>query len=323
MRIINEDQTGPEPTFPPGFKPNTFAEATSVSPTAGSNTIYTADVKRDWCIGLIPHGGYLMSLVLQAVRWYFQDRHSALHQLDLITFHVEFLSKTAVGNVSVSIQLLKTGRQFSTMRVNVIQKDEAKNKHIVCLEALVTQGNIAREVQGGGMELATRGLLDKASIPKREKCEKLVTDTRLYARRPALYKIEIYVPEGSDSLCASPTLGPSVREQWVRWAPGVGTGFCISSLAFLADCFRPLPEAYGITNSWFPTLSYGMEVKRAPPAGGWEWLYLKIEMGLCIGGRHDYAIVIADEHGQVVAVSRHTALIHSVEKKRSGRMTKV
>jgi hypothetical protein len=264
-----------------------------------------------------------MSVVSETVRRYFQDKHPKLNQPDLITFHVEFLSKTTVGKASLSIQPLKSGRQFSTVRVNITQHDEVNGGAIICLEALVTQGNLAREAQSGGVDLATPGLLNKTFIPKRGECERLEMDPVWPLRRPALFKIEIYLSAGSDSLCSSPTLGPCVREQWVRWAPSVGMGFSISSLAFLADCFRPLPEAYGVTDSWFPTRNYGMEVKRAPPVGGWEWLFLRITMGLCIGGRHDYAVVIADEEGEVVAVSRHTALIIGAESNISRRLAKV
>ncbi len=77
-------------------------------------------------------------------------------------------------------------------------------------------------------------------------------DSKWRLRRPALHKIDIYLEKGSDSLCGSPTLGPSIREQWVRWAPGVGTAFSLSSLAFLADCFRPLPEALWYQESLVP-----------------------------------------------------------------------
>jgi acyl-CoA thioesterase len=264
-----------------------------------------------------------MSIVSESVSRYFQDKHPSLNQPDLITFHVEFLSRTAVGNATVSIQPLKLGRQFSTVRVNLVQRDEVTDKTTVCLEALVTQGNLIAESHSGGMNLKTKGLLDKDSIPNREECVKWVTDPRWHTRRLAAFKVEMHLPNGSDSLSASPTLGPSVREQWVRWTPGVGSKFSISSLAFLADCFRPLPEAYGITNTWFPTLSYGMEIKRAPPAGGWDWLFVRIEMGLCINGRHDYEIVIADEQGEVVAISRHTTLAVSVARQIKGRMTKI
>lgn len=52
MKVIVEDQAGPELPFPPGFKPSSFSEATVVRTAAGSETTYTADIKRDWCIGL-------------------------------------------------------------------------------------------------------------------------------------------------------------------------------------------------------------------------------------------------------------------------------
>jgi hypothetical protein len=264
-----------------------------------------------------------MSVVSEAVRQYFQDRHPALNQPDLITFHVEFLSKSDIGNAKISIQPLKLGRQFSTVRVNLIQRDEAKGKTVVCLEALVTQGNLAAEAKNGGTDLATKGLLDKNLIPKRETCEKWVVDPRWYSRRFAAFKIDLHLPEGSDSRAASPTEGPGVRQQWVHWSPGVGTTFSVPSLPFLADCFRPLPEAYGITNSWFPTLSYGMEVKSAPPAGGWEWLFLRVDMGICKNGRHDYDVVIADEQGEVVAISRHTTLILSADRNHKSKVAKI
>jgi hypothetical protein len=255
-----------------------------------------------------------MTLVSEAVRRYFQDRHPTLNQPDLITFHVEFLSKSNIGDATISIQPLKLGRQFSTVRANIIQRDEAKGKTVVCLEALVTQGNLAAEAQNGEADLPTKGLLDKKSIPKRETCEKWEVDPRWHTRRFAAFKLDTYLPAGSDSIGASPTEGPSVREQWVRWSPTVGTTLSISSLAFLADAFRPMPEAYGVKKSWFPTMSYGIEVKRAPPAGGWEWLFIRAEMGMCKNGRHDYSVVIADEQGEVVAVSRHTTLIVSADR---------
>jgi acyl-CoA thioesterase len=264
-----------------------------------------------------------MSVVSEVVRQYFQDRHPELNQPDLITFHVEFLSKADIGNVTISVQTLKLGRQFSTVRVNMIQRDESKGKTTLCLEALVTQGNLAVEAENGGIDLATKGLLDKSSILKREQCEKWMTHPGWHTRRMAAFKVEVYLPKGSDSLCASPTEGPSVREQWVHWSTGMGTTFSLTSLAFLADCFRPLPESYGVTNSWFPTLSYGLEVKRAPPAGGWEWLYVRIDMGMCRNGRSDYAIVIADEQGEVVAVSRHTSLVLSADRKPKGTVSKM
>ncbi len=65
-----------------------------------------------------------------------------------------------------------------------------------------------------------------------------------------------------------------------------------------------------------------MEIKRAPPAEGWEWLFLRIEMRVCIGGRHDYSIVIANEQLEEVAIGQHTALVIDPGRNDNARVSK-
>jgi hypothetical protein len=106
----------------------------------------------------------------------------------------------------------------------------------------------------------------------------------------------------------------------VRWAsPSIGTHFTIDSLPYLADNFRPLPEAYGLVGNWYATLSYGVEVKRAPDDEGWEWLFLRAEMSELINGRFGMDVWILDEQERLVARSWHTALImgHPMKNQRA------
>jgi hypothetical protein len=257
-----------------------------------------------------------MSLVAHTVQVYFQTLHSSLNQPDLITFHIEFLARTASGPASLSITPIKLGRQFSTVRVQLLQQDKTYSEPRLCLEALVTQGNLAIEAQNQGMSLHTRPLLDKFSFPKKEVCKQWVAPGEWLASRPAACKVTIFFPSGSEPLGASPTYGPSVKEEWVHWAPGVGKVFDVTSLPYLADCFGPLAEAYGVTGNWYPTLSYGMEVKRGPGEGkeGWECLFLRVEMHEVRNGRFDLEVWILDGDGQVVAISRHTALVVGSER---------
>ena len=57
----------------------------------------------------------------------------------------------------------------------------------------------------------------------------------------------------------------------MHWASSeIGLHFKVDSLPYLADCFRPLPEAYGLVGNWCSMLSYGTEVKRTVTAGGLE-----------------------------------------------------
>lgn len=108
--------------------------------------------------------------------------------------------------------------------------------------------------------------------------------------------------------------GPSVRTQWIRWRDPAKHFDDIAALAFLADTHQPLIEAYGVVGNWFPTLNMSLDVKRGPPEGGWEWLFMRIEIHSCVDGRFDYDVVILDELGELVALSKHANLIVSRER---------
>lgn len=80
-----------------------------------------------------------------------------------------------------------------------------------------------------------------------------------------------------------------------------------------------MPENYAETQqrSWYPTLSLTLDVKRAPPPGGWEWLFMRIESRVIRGGRMDIDVLIFDDDANVVALSRHAAIVVSRERNRT------
>jgi acyl-coenzyme A thioesterase PaaI-like protein len=339
MKLVTEDQDWASmPALPPNFKLSSFDEATSLTPIPSpDNNTYQADLKRDWAIGLgispfipqniplnntVPHGGYLASILARAVKQYFQTNHRSLNQPDLITFHIEFLNRSIAGPATIIATPLKLGRQFSTVRVQLLQPDKptpsGKQDLKLCIEALITQGNLIKESISGAKSLPTHPVIKKEDIPKRELCEPWIYEPQFLTRRPAAFKADLLLPPGSDSMLVHPTQGPSVREFWTKWKPSNGKSFDISAVCYLADSFRPLPESYGteMRGNWYPTLSYGLDVKRKWKEGkeGWEWLFLRIVMRECIDGRFIYDVVICDEKGDVVAISTHTALIVGFER---------
>ena len=93
-------------------------------------------------------------------------------------------------------------------------------------------------------------------------------------------------------------------------------GFSVQSLCFIVDEFRPVPEHFGITGHWYPTMSMSLEVKKGPPDGrpGWEWLFLRLESHQIRNGRMDIDVVVLNEEGELVALSRHVALIVPSER---------
>lgn len=306
------------------FPLTSFLDATAVKPSSTNPNLYIANVKRDWCIGLVPHGGYLASLLTHTVSQYFKDQQAARDQPDLITLHIEFLSRTAIGHANILITPLKLGGQFSNVRVQLLQPDAKTSKDRVCIEALVTQGNLTKESQNGQLSLTTLPLVEPRRFPKRESFVWSAPEKELVGRRPAAYKASLWLPPGSkDGLSKSPE-GPSIREQWTKWMPENGERFTVESLPFLADAFRPIPENYGLKGNWYPTLNYGVDVKKRRNGEdgkevGWEWLYIRAEMTEMRNGRFGVDLVILSEDGEVVCTSRHVALILGAERNYKGR----
>ncbi|RDW90991.1 hypothetical protein BP5796_02156 [Coleophoma crateriformis] len=266
---------------------------------------------------VVPHGGYVMSAIATAVQSHFALRQPSLDQPDLVTYHTEYLARTTPGPADVVVTELKLGRQFSVVRAQLVQYpagDPSQGPPRLCVEALVTQGNLARERRSGGLSLPTRDLRAVYQIPPREAFEAFPIDPRFAAHA----KLEFSYAPGTDAAShVHPTLGPSVREQWVRWSaasPG-SRGFTPLALPFLADAWRPLPQGYGLQGKWYPTLNYGLEIKRLPPsADGWAWLFVRVEMHMVQDGRFDMSCLIFDEQRELVALGNQVALVVGAER---------
>ncbi len=79
------------------------------------------------------------------------------------------------------------------------------------------------------------------------------------------------------------------------------------------------PEASQPPNFWYPTLLLNLDVKKALPDEGVEWLFVRVDTKQIKNGRMDLDIVIMDAAGDIVALSHHIALAVSVERNVSRR----
>lgn len=78
----------------------------------------------------------------------------------------------------------------------------------------------------------------------------------------------------------------------------------------------PLPENYPETarTHWYPTLALGIEIKRAPPPDGWEWLFCRVHSREIRNGHMDVNVDIVDEQSRLVAVAHQLAIILSSDR---------
>lgn len=58
---------------------------------------------------------------------------------------------------------------------------------------------------------------------------------------------------------------------------------------------------------WYPTLLLNLDIKKALPDEGVEWLFVRVDSKVIKNGRMDLDIVIMDKEGDVVALSQHVA----------------
>ena len=70
---------------------------------------------------------------------------------------------------------------------------------------------------------------------------------------------------------------------------------------------------------WYPTLLLNLEMKKALPSEGLEWLFVRVRAKQIQNGRMDLEVVILDELGEIVALSQHVTLILSAERNMAER----
>ncbi|KAI5796543.1 thioesterase-like superfamily-domain-containing protein [Geopyxis carbonaria] len=306
----------PIPVFPPGFVYSSLDDAAMVTPlprdndSDGEGQRYEAVLREDWCIGLVPHGGYLTTLLLNASTHAFTaGRFSHLHQPHAIHASLTFLHRCATGPCTLTVSPLKLGRAYTFTTVTLHQSGKP------CLTATITHANMASESPGPSLPTAPPPRITPLAL-----CTPQPPDVAS-AFRIAERNLTFLYPPGS--IYGSFAATPSVREQWVSRADGGRMG--ATALGVLCDMFIPIPENWAECRRvyWYPTLSIALEMKRLPPKEGWKWVGVRVETGMVRGGRMDIDVVMyADAEGegaQVVALSRHCAVFVGLERNLGGK----
>lgn len=129
-----------------------------------------------------------------------------------------------------------------------------------------------------------------------------------------------------------------MADEWICLKDG--GRFTQESLGFVADQFPQVVEIYPGTDpppppppssaspsdsasgggkeklkpNWYPTILLNLDVKKALPVEGVEWLFVRVQAKKIQDGRMDLEVVVLDEEGDLVAVSNHVCLILSADR---------
>ncbi|KAL9576461.1 MAG: hypothetical protein Q9212_007077 [Teloschistes hypoglaucus] len=308
-----------------------FAEATAIK--ALDSHTYLANFPDDWCIGnaveteTVPHGGFVTSCFLSATALHFSTIHASLNQPHTITLHLTFLRRNAVGQARFSFRDMKLGRRTSTVHVALTQGDDEDTQP--CVVAYLTQSNLQMET---GVSLSTSWQLHPPPVPlKSTKVlreggdENWVHSVGEHVKfRKASQKTTWWVPRQGQR-------GPGVADEWLCWADG--GKFTQSALGVIVDQFPQLVEIYpgtqpldasgkdvdvekkrGRKPNWYPTVLLNLDVKKALPEEGVDWLFVRVRAKKIQNGRMDLEVVVLDEGGDLVAISNHVCLILDADR---------
>ncbi|KAI3341897.1 thioesterase-like superfamily-domain-containing protein [Ustulina deusta] len=296
-----------------------FAEATAVKAT-GTHT-YSAHFPSEWCIGSVTHGGVVTATLLRVARTHFSSTLAKQEQPHTITFHAEFLRRTRAGSATFTVKDMKLGRQTSTIHISLTQDGREE------VVAYLTNANMITE---SGLTLQTGWSPSPPLPPPPTDFAKLAAEGEdanwvLFKDLPhpklrkAVNRARMYVPRNGQAQ-------PNVIDEWMRLESG--ERFPMEGIGFVSDMWphmieglaRRQQEADGKKSPagkrdddlpwlWYPTLTLNLDIKKALPPEGVEWLHVRVHSKNIRNGRSDYEVVIFDDTDDIVALSHHVALV--------------
>jgi hypothetical protein len=232
---------------------------------------------------------------MRAVTAHFEDTLKR-DQPHTMTLHVEFTRRAQIGPARVVIKDVKLGRRLSAVNVSLVQQE----KEVIL--GYITRVNFDNE----------RGI-------------SINTGWELY---PLPYGVDLSkLRDGQDDRWVEPyqglmshrhvrTFTPSrgqyltgMVDQWICWREAdtdTGARFTNETLGYVADVFYVEPS---FTIFSFATLSLNLDIRKALPSAGLEWLFMRTTMKQLKNGRVDAEIIIMDSIGELIAVSKHATLI--------------
>ncbi|MCJ1405617.1 hypothetical protein MMC11_008845 [Xylographa trunciseda] len=294
---------------------SSFAEATHVK-AIGSHK-YSGFFPEDWCIGSVPHGGYVTSCIQAAASLHFNTTLKAQQQPHTMTIYLTFLRRTSTGPATFAVKDVKLGRQTSTIHVSLTQGSGREE-----VVGYITHTNIATEA---GISLPTNWSLLPAPYPAKvpllnanhEELWRNYSEMPFLSFRKASAKIDIFIPRKGQ-------LDHSIADEWIRFRNG--EQFTMNSLGYVADAFPQIVESFREHaqdsipwqhrkgKMWYPTVLLNLEIKKILPPEGVEWLFVRVRAKQIRNGRMDLEVVIVDDGGELVALSQHVCLIVGADR---------
>ncbi|WKT41254.1 Acyl-CoA thioesterase, double hotdog domain [Fusarium oxysporum f. sp. vasinfectum] len=281
--------------------------------TQQETTTFTVNLDQVFAVGTVPHGGYISAMFLRAASIYL----APYEQPDTFAAHWHFLSATHIGPAVLVVEEVRRGRALSILHITLYQEGLLfaspwiSNKSKKKVAAYVTNTLLNGEQ---GLSLPTG--FELSAPPPSVHLTKLATDEDPNWER--LHMVVMDVAPMMQHVDNMGSLAPHVQQR-TTWALGyiadVAPALIIEGYR-PTDLDAPVPEDRFAFDKifWMPTVSMSLDVKKALPKEGEEWLRIRISAKVIKDGRYDAEVIVFDREDDVVALSNHVALILDGER---------
>lgn len=256
-----------------------FDRDTEVTAVDGA---WSGTIEPGWRIGGNPNGGYLLCIVLKALR-------SLTGRSDPLSATAYYLSPPSLGPVVIETELVKSGRTLATAAGRMIQDGRER------IRVVAAFGDLA-EVSG-----PTHLALRPPIIDPPERCISLAESPAFGDRPPPEFgdRVEMLFPTGTPWMRAE----ESAYDGWIRFRDGRQPD--VLSLALFADAFPP-PVVGIVPAGWVPTIELTVHTRGRPRPG---WLLGSFRTRALVDGLMETDCELWDESGQLVVMARQLAMV--------------
>lgn len=259
----------------------TFGADTAVEAVGGGR--FDTHIRPGWDIAGNANGGYLLALVLRAMR-------EASGRPDPVSVTAHYLAPGRPGPAAVAIDVVKDGRTLTTMAASL----DAAGRRLV--QAVGAFGDLA-SVDG-----PERVDASPPAMPPPDGCVPLVPGDGFPP--PFMGRVELRLhPHDAGFSRGEPSGVPRVRG-WFRLRDGEPMDTV--GLVLATDAFPPTVFNAQLPVAWTPTVELTTHV-RARPAG--DWLRCAFTTRFVTGGFLEEDGEVWDETDALVAQSRQLALV--------------
>jgi acyl-CoA thioesterase len=247
---------------------------------------YDADLSDGWVVGGAVNGGYLLSVVGNAIS------ASLPAKPDPITMSAYFLSPAEPGPATVDVDVRRDGGRVATVAADLRQGGVTR------ITTLATYGDLGRS------EGEVRTTATEIDLPPLEECvsnELAPPEVRKIARLMDRFDMRFH-PDQVGWAVGAPS-GRGELSAWFRMIDGRDPDPI--ELLMVVDALPPVTFDFGQVG-WAPTLELTVHV-RARPAPG--WLKVRHATRNVAGGMFEEDCEVWDSAGRLVAQSRQLALL--------------